>query len=265
MRKNTVKAKLRQGEVSLGTWLTLGSPSVARFLARSGFDWLTIDMEHSPTNSDTAAMMLGQIADAGCVPLVRVPGHQAEAIKCALDSGSFGVVVPMVNTPDQASAVTAACHYPPAGIRSVGGSLHALNWQTTPAVYHQQANEEVLVILQCEHRLAVENFEAIFANRGVDVVFVGPHDLAASYRTADGKTLTTADMAQTLQTILQHCQRLGLVPGIHAANATEAKQRIAEGWRFIAIGSDLKMMVEQASRTMAEATGQVATNELVRY
>jgi 4-hydroxy-2-oxoheptanedioate aldolase len=265
MRQNSVKAKLRRGEASIGTWLTMGSITAARFLAQSGFDWLTIDTEHNPIGLETTAHMIAGIAAAGGIPLVRVPGHSQDHIKQTLDAGSYGIIAPMVNSSESARSLTAACQYPPRGTRSVGGSLHALAWQTTPAVYHQHADDELLVVLQCEHRTAVENFESIFGGGGVDVVFVGPHDLAASYRAMDGTPPNAADIELTLHQILQHCQRLGLIPGIHTGSIAEAQKRLSEGWRFIAVGSDLKMLMEQAAYTMLELRGLPGVTEMVRY
>src|SRR5262245_66267992 len=111
MRNNPVKDALRRGEPQVGTWLTLASPFAARFLARSGFPWLTVDLEHSPADWETAALMFASIADAGCVPLARVPCNAHDHIKRALDSGAQGIVVPMVNTPEEAAAAVAAARY----------------------------------------------------------------------------------------------------------------------------------------------------------
>src|SRR5688500_14807371 len=128
MRNNTVKAALKEGRAQVGTWLSLASPMAARFMARTGFDWLTVDIEHSPVNWETAATMFGAIADAGGVPLARVPFHSLENAKRALDSGAFGIVFPMCCCVEEAEQAVAVCKYPPQGVRSVGGSLHTLNF-----------------------------------------------------------------------------------------------------------------------------------------
>src|SRR4051812_31732001 len=157
MRANPVKAGLKAGKPSVGTWLSLGSITASRFLARCGFSWLTVDIEHSLVDWETAAHMFGSIADAGCTALARVPANRHDHIKRVLDNGAHGVVVPMVNTRQEAEAAVAAVLSPPHGNRSVGGSVHALNFQCSPADYYARANSELLIVLQCEHPMAVEN------------------------------------------------------------------------------------------------------------
>src|SRR5215203_4906266 len=128
MRQNLVKFRLWQGGSTVGTLLSLASPMAARFLARTPFDWLTVDVEHSPADWETTATAIAHIADAGGVPLVRIPAGKHDHIKRALDAGAFGVVVPMVMDRPEAERCVAACKYPPTGNRSVGGSLHAVNF-----------------------------------------------------------------------------------------------------------------------------------------
>src|SRR6476659_948609 len=142
MRRNPVKQQLRAGQPSLGTWLSLGSITASRFLARAGFAWLTVDTEHSLVGVETATHMFAAIADAGCVPLARVASNRHDHIKRVLDNGAMGVVVPMVNSRAEAEAAVGACLYPPRGNRSVGGSVHALNFATTSADYFAKADDE---------------------------------------------------------------------------------------------------------------------------
>src|SRR5437868_12675170 len=151
MRANPVKQALQAGQPSVGTWLSLGSITAARFLARAGWAWLTVDVEHSLVDWETATHLFASIADGGCTALARVPSNRHDHIKRALDNGAHGVVVPMVNSRDEALAAVAAARYPPAGNRSVGGSVHALNFGATAGDYYARANDEVLVVLQCEH------------------------------------------------------------------------------------------------------------------
>src|SRR5215475_7049288 len=151
MKPNPVKRALKAGQPSIGTSLTLGSITAARFLARAGFAWLTVDLEHSLVDWETATHMFAAIADAGCVALARVPANRHDHIKRVLDNGAHGVVVPMVNSRAEALEAVSACKYPPAGTRSVGGSVHAMNFQATAADYFAHADGQVLVVLQCEH------------------------------------------------------------------------------------------------------------------
>ena len=182
MRPNQVKRALKAGKPSVGTWLSLGSIVAARFMARANFDWLTVDIEHTLADWETATHMFAAIAEPGCVPLARVPCGNHDHIKRALDNGAMGVVVPMVNSREEAELAVAACLYPPYGNRSVGGSVHALNYNTSAVDYFAHANDELLIVLQCEHIKAVENADKIFSVPGIDAIFVGPHDLAASMR-----------------------------------------------------------------------------------
>ncbi len=264
MRRNPVKAKLRAGQPAIGTWMSLGSVTAARFMARSGFDWLTVDIEHSLVNIETATHMLGSIADAGCVALARVPSNRHDHIKRVLDNGGHGVVVPMVNTPQEAADAVSACLYPPVGNRSVGGSVHALNWNATAAEYYSQVNDEVLIVLQCEHIDAVRNFDAVYDRPNVDAIFVGPNDLMASMRDAAGKPPAADVFERTLQEILAGCRRLGIAAGIHSFSVEDTQMRLAQGWRFIAINSELKMMVDGAAKIVG-ALGLGSTGELTKY
>src|SRR5438552_10998160 len=148
MRANPVEKALRAGQPSVGTWLSLGSITAARFMARAGFAWLTVDIEHSLVDWETATHLFASIADAGCTALARVPANRHDHIKRVLDNGAHGIVVPMVNSRDEALAAVAAAKYPPVGNRSVGGSVHALNFGTTALDYYAHANEELLIVLQ---------------------------------------------------------------------------------------------------------------------
>ena len=131
MRKNSVKAALKAGLPQVGTWLTLGNVFAARLMARVGFPWLTVDLEHIPIDWDTAANIFGSIADAGCICLARVPCGNHHYIKRVLDAGAQGIVVPMVNTVEEAKLAIAAAKYPPVGNRSVGSGMHSMNFDAS--------------------------------------------------------------------------------------------------------------------------------------
>src|SRR5262245_38593469 len=122
MRSNPVKRLLKAGKPAVGTWLSLGSPLAARFMARSGWDWLTVDTEHNAIDIETAAASFAAVADAGGTVFARVPSNRHDHIKRVLDTGAHGVVVPMVCTRQEALEAVSACHYPPTGTRSVGGA-----------------------------------------------------------------------------------------------------------------------------------------------
>src|ERR1043165_9327433 len=140
MRTNPVKAKLKRGEVSFGTWLAFGDLYATRLLPRMGFDWLTLDIEHSAIDWSQATMIFAAVADAGCVPLARVPEGTHHYIKRVLDAGAWGIVVPMVDTVEQAKVAIAAAKYPPTGNRSVGGGLHSLTSDSWRAARYTRVN-----------------------------------------------------------------------------------------------------------------------------
>jgi 4-hydroxy-2-oxoheptanedioate aldolase len=265
MKSNPVKAALRAGKPQVGTWLTLGSPMAARFLARSGFHWLTVDLEHSPVDWSVAALMFGAIADAGNVPLARVPFNSLENAKRALDAGAFGIVFPMCCSRQEAEEAVAACRYPPAGRRSVGGSLHALNFGGSPAEYYARANDEILVIIQAEHVDAVDNADAIFSTPGIDAVFVGPNDLLASMHKAPAMETDDPQFVEALRVIRETAVRHGVAPGLHVANADAARRRLAEGWRFIAVSSDLGFMQQSAKAVVESLNLAPQGDSLARY
>jgi len=265
MRPNPVKRALKAGQPSVGTWLSLGNIPAARFMARSGFHWLTVDIEHSMVGIETAAWMWGCIADAGCTALARVPANRHDHIKRVLDNGAHGVVVPMVNSRAEAEAAVAAMLYPPVGNRSVGGSLPPLHFGTTAPDYFAHANEELLVVLQCEHIAAVENADAIFSVPGIDAIFVGPNDLAASMRSKDGKPPSGEATTEAMKHILATCKKHGVAPGLHCMNAEEAKVRMEEGWQFIAIGSELRMMLDGASAVLKQLGAGWQKGEMAKY
>jgi 4-hydroxy-2-oxoheptanedioate aldolase len=264
MRTNPVKKLLGDGKTTVGTWLSLCSPIAARFLARAGFHWLTVDIEHSPADWETAAVIFGYTADAGCVPLARVPAGKHDHIKRALDNGAFGVVVPMVMDRAEAEACVRACKHPPAGNRSLGGALHALNFQTTPDEYYRKANDEILVVLQCEHIDAVERADEIFSVPGIDAIFVGPVDLKASMRDATGKEPSEQEFTAVLERILQACKRNRVPAGLHCFSAEDIGRRTAQGWQFLALGSDLSLMMSATKREI-NALGLQPVGELAKY
>ena len=209
--------------------------------------------------------MFASIADAGCTALARVPANRHDHIKRVLDNGAHGIVVPMVNSREEAQAAVAAAKYPPVGNRSVGGAVHALNFDATANDYYARANEEILVVLQCEHITAVENADAIFSVPGIDAIFVGPNDLAASMRSPDGKPPSGEATTQVMKRILDTCRRNKVAPGLHCGSADEARLRIDEGWQFIAVASELRMMLNAAEEVVRQVGLSKETGEMAKY
>jgi 4-hydroxy-2-oxoheptanedioate aldolase len=258
VKTNPVRAKLRRGEPSVGTWLTLSDPTVAQLMARVGFDWLTVELEHSPTSLESAAQMFAIAGGNGAVPLVRVPHNSVAHIKRVLDTGAWGVIVPMVNSRAEAEAVVRAARYRPIGERSIGGAQHAASFGTDPAKYYARANDEILVIVMAEHVDAVERIDAIVSVPGIDAVFVGPNDLHASLGLPPAFDSDHPAFNQALRRILAAAKAHGLPAGIHVPDAAHARRRIEEGWQFIAVASEVGFMLgraAEAARALDLATG----------
>ena len=264
MRKNHVRAKLKRGEPSIGTWLSLPDPNAARLMARVGFDWLNVDLEHTPTNFETAALSFALIAAEGPAPLARVPWNTGENIKRVLDNGAWGIIVPMVNSAAEARAAVGAARYAPLGTRSVGGQLHAANFNTAPATYYQNANDEILVVLMAEHVAGIDALEEIARVPGFDALFVGPNDLLASMGEKPGFDSDSAQFNDALRKVVAVARKNGIAPGIHVPDAAMAKKRIQEGFQFIAVSSEIGMMLAHAQDT-AKALNLGAGAAVARY
>jgi 4-hydroxy-2-oxoheptanedioate aldolase len=194
-----------------------------------------------------------------------VPSNRHDHIKRVLDNGAQGIVVPMVNSREEALAAVSAAKYPPVGTRSVGGSVHALNFGATANDYYARANDEILVVLQCEHIDSVNHADEIFSVPGIDAIFVGPNDLAASMRTPDGKGPSGEAMTRAMKDILEACRRNKVAPGLHTAHGEEARHRIEEGWRFIAIASELKMMLSGVNEVIQKVGMTREKAEMAKY
>jgi len=264
MKSNPVKAALQAGKPQVGTWLSFGDLSATRLMARVGFPWLTVDLEHSPIDWSQASTLFGAIADAGCVPLARVPEGRHDHIKRVLDAGAHGIICPMINTVEHAQECIAAAKYPPTGNRSVGGAFHAINFDASAGDYYARANDEILVILQTESPQGVDNAEEIYSLPGVDAIFVGPNDLRAQMRTPDGTDPTPEEFEAMLQRILAAGKKTGTPVGLHVQTEADVEQRVSEGWQFLAIASELKMMVTRAQEIVSKL-GLAASGDLARY
>jgi 4-hydroxy-2-oxoheptanedioate aldolase len=265
MKTNYVKQKLREGKPSFGTWLSLDNLHTARVLARAGFDWLTLDLEHSAIDWSRAAAVFAVVADAGCVPLCRVPEGNHHLIKRALDAGAWGIVVPMVNTVEQARLAIAAAKYPPQGNRSAGGGMHALGFDASADEYYERANEEILVILQTESPAGVANAEAIYSLPGCDAIFIGPVDLSFTMRSPDGRKPTPEEHEAMIQRVIAVGKQVGTPTGIHCMEPEDALRRAGQGMQFLAIGSDLRMLSTRADAIVGALMPAAPRRQSARY
>jgi 4-hydroxy-2-oxoheptanedioate aldolase len=277
MRGNHVRRRLAAGEPSIGTWLSLPSPEAAEYISKVGFDWLVADAEHNPMDIRTLAQMFAAMANSATAPMVRIPWNNPEHFKRVLDAGAWGVVVPMVNSKDEAERAVEACRYHPVGNRSVGGGRHALSFGADATEYYRNANDEILLVLQIEHIDGVNNVDEIMSVPGVDACFIGPNDMAASMGLGLGVPLESdiPQLEEAIAHVRETCVKHGVAPGIHCSHADGVNQRIAEGFRFCAMASelrytltglsgDLKKVDWQRSEATETAPG-AASGTTVRY
>ena len=226
---------------AIGSWITLGDPSVAEIMAQAGFDWLVVDMEHSALTLYRVQQLVQIIELAGCIPLVRVGENNANLIKRVMDTGAHGVIVPMVNSKEEAERAVSAVKYPPFGSRGVG-LARAQGYGTNFDSYRQWVNAESVVIVQIEHIDAVENLENILSVQGVDAFLVGPYDLSGSLGIPG--QFNHPDMEQALTRIQEVSSTLGAVSGIHVISPSpeQVMEQFNRGYRLIAYSLDVLIL-----------------------
>jgi len=175
--KNLLREKLQRGQPVIGTFVGLGHPDVTERLSRLGFDWLLIDGEHAPLSLETMQVMMQAMNGSNCTPLVRPQWNDMVIIKRVLDIGAHGVLIPWVNTKEEAEYAVRACKYPPEGLRGCGPRRAAL----FDPDYAKMANDEILVVVQLETQKAVSNIDDILSVKGIDACYIGPFDLSQSF------------------------------------------------------------------------------------
>jgi 4-hydroxy-2-oxoheptanedioate aldolase len=243
VRINHVKRHLKAGKPSIGAWLLVPEPLIAEHVARLGFDWIAVDMEHSPVCIESLAHVFMAMVPAPVAPMVRLPWNTGENIKRVLDAGAWGIIVPMVNNRAQAEAVVEAAKYPTTGARSLGSGRYLISFDADQETYIERANEEILVVVQAEHIDAVENAEEILSVPGIDACFIGPWDLMASMGINPARAKDEPRVDEAIEHVRQTAVKYGVAPGIHVPNAQAANRRIEEGFQFIALGTELAMML----------------------
>lgn len=257
MRTNPLKTALRANQPNYGAWLSIPSLETARAAARLGFDWLLVDCEHTAQNPVLMAQMVGAIGDSGdSVPLVRVPSKRAEEwFKWALDSGAWGVIVPYVNTPEEARQAVEWCKYPPQGRRSHGGYFASRSFGASPTEYFHAANDQIVVVVQIETVQALENLEAIAAVPGLDALFVGPNDLHLSMGFPPSSEGEEPEFVAALERVKAAARANGLGVGIYTSGGTAAAKRAAEGFGMVVAASDLGVMAHGLQTGLNAAKG----------
>lgn len=239
MQTNTLKTRLRAGEASIGSWLSVAHPTIGEVMGQAGFDWLIADMEHGILSLEALQSLMIAVAGAGTTPMVRVAWNDPVRIKQVLETAPLGLVIPQVNSAAEAEAAVRAASYPPRGIRGIGCQRGA-GFGAWFGEYLQHAHEELLIVVQIEHEQAVANIDEIVAVEGVDVVFVGANDLSASMGLI-GQT-GHARVQDAIRRVLGAARERGIAAGLMAGEAVEASRRIAEGFQFVGIGHDVGLL-----------------------
>lgn len=231
-----------------GMWLCTASPLVAEICAGSGLDWLLIDAEHSPNGLDSVLAQLQAVRGYGPVPVVRLPALDTVAIKQYLDLGTQNLLIPMVDTAEEARQAVAAMRYPPRGVRGVGAALaRASRWNGVDSYLHT-ADKTCSLTVQIESTEAVANVQEILSVDGVDAVFVGPSDLAASMDLLGQQE--HPDVMRAVEYCLAAAHRVGKPAGVNAFNEETARRYLAAGARFVLVGADVALLA-QGSRAFA--------------
>lgn len=236
------KTKLRNGQPALGGWMLIGHPAVAELLAGEGFDWIGVDLEHATTDSRDFYEIMLAVKGTGCDVLARLHSCDAEQAKMVLDAGANGIIVPSVNSREQAEQAVAMAKFPPEGFR--GSSVcRASDFGRNFQQYFSSHNENVLVVVMLEHIKAVDNVDDILRVPGVDAAFIGPYDLSASM----GKSgqLDHPQVLAAQKKLLEACKRNNVAAGIHVVpvDNKQIKSRVKEGYQFIACGIDTLFII----------------------
>jgi 4-hydroxy-2-oxoheptanedioate aldolase len=227
---NTAKQRMLAGQPALGIVLGMGSPTVAGIVAACGFDFVLVDNQHGDWDDATTLAAFRNVSLGSAIPMARVRQNDFYAIGRLLDRGALGIVVPMVNSADEARDAAFAMRYPPYGGRSFAGCL-AVHYGSD---YDTWADREVFLAVQIETAQAAEHAEEILAVEGVDGCWIGPVDLARSMGVAVG---APAHQDAILR-VLEACRHTGKIPGIYAPNAATARRRIEQGFRFVTTADD---------------------------
>lgn len=245
---NPVKQKLKNGQKTIGGFLQTTSPVAAEIMAQAGFDWLIVDLEHAPGDFANLQAQLQAMNGCGVVPFARAPWNDAVAIKRILDTGVMGVLVPYVNTAEEAAAAVAACKYPPQGIRGVAGSPRAAGYTANTKDYLASANEETIVMVAVETTEAVDHLDGILEVEGLDGIFIGPVDLASSMGHLGDPA--QAEVQEAIARIEGKVIPSDKFLGTLAVDWDKAAACFEKGYRWMAVMQDGATLVRAAGRAV---------------
>lgn len=247
----TLKQKLQNNQLTIGSWLTIGHQSVVEIMASAGFEWLTIDLEHSAINIETCRNLIGHIQGNGMKALVRVSKNEEVIIKQVMDAGADGVVVPMVKSRAEAEQAVSFVKYPPVGNRGVGLS-RAQKYGIGFEEYKKWVNEEAVIIVQVEHIQAVNELEDILSVDGVDGIIVGPYDLSASMGFPG--EFDRPEVQEALKRVEQVTKSMNRPLGTHVipSKHEDLQASIDKGYTFIAFSLDFFFLGDRAREEMGK-------------
>ncbi|MFN2644456.1 MAG: HpcH/HpaI aldolase/citrate lyase family protein [Burkholderiales bacterium] len=240
---NRFKRALAAGQPQIGLWSSLSSNYSVEVIAGAGFDWLLLDMEHSPNDLESLLGQLQAAAPYGAHPVVRVPWNDMVTIKRVLDVGAQSLLVPYVSNAEEARAAVSYTRYPPGGVRGVAGTTRATRFGRIKD-YARRAHEEICLLVQVETQGALDNIEAICGIEGVDGVFVGPADLHASL----GHTgeIANPQVKPVIDDAIRRIRKAGRAPGILTPSEADARRWLDCGAMFVAVGADVGILARGA-------------------
>jgi 4-hydroxy-2-oxoheptanedioate aldolase len=247
---NRVKGLLQAGKPAFGVYMQLPSAPVAALLARAGFDWLWIDMEHGPIGPETVYSMIQATSGTETVPVVRVPWNLHWLAKPVLDMGAMGIIMPLVTTKEEAEQAVRALRYPPEGVRGFGPSLAALRWGLPVPEYVKVANQEILAILLIEHIDAVDRIEEILSVPGVDLVMIGPFDLSGSMGMLG--QVKDPKVEEAVDKVLAAAKKAKIPAGIIALSPEDIRRRLQQGFQFLIVGTDTGFLTAGAKSILGQ-------------
>ena len=258
MHMNETLAKWRAGHQTVGAWLSLSNTHTAERLAHAGFDWLCVDLQHGLLDYQDLRHMLPAISTSDTTPFVRVSGNEANEIMKVLDAGAMGVIVPLINTPEEALAAVSACRYPPDGGRSFGPIRAALYGGNDYATY---ANEQVACIAMIETKTGLDNLEDIVSVPGLTGIFIGPADLGLAPGLPPLGDSENPEHLAAVSKILDTCKRHEMPVGIYCSGLEFAKKRVAAGFDFVSLNNDSGFMMRAVAEDLAALREGVPRNE----
>ncbi len=257
--QNPVKKALKEGNVVVATTITTASADVAASAAASGFDFLWIEMEHSPVTLESVRNMILATRGLKAVPFVRVPVNEPWMAKRAMDIGALGVIFPFTANVELARQAVASCKYPPAGIRGFAPGLAASRWGMSGGEYVRWANDNIVVVTIIEQKEAVEHIDEIAAVPGIDVLFIGANDL--SFSLGVGGQLNHPTVQAAIGKILAAGKKYGIPVGYPSGNPAEIKKLVAQGFRLFQASSDLGLM-QAGARQMLSGIREAAPDKM---